>query len=285
MKTTTTRALLFAALSASLTFTACKKEAEGDPDDGAETNSATTDETTPETTAPEDKPEDKPEDTPAAEVDETMFIKAFYEVTCVQTRVEDAGKAKEIIAEIMPRYGFDEASYKAAEAAVAKKPNVEAALKAKMESCTTKEYAEGLLKAGAPATDAPTAEADAGTAEADAGTAEAPVEDKPKTPPKPKFASSVSQRGINSGGVAKGQFSLKNPKRDLLIGSFKGIREGRPFNIPLSGKVSNNGSFTVSGKQGSNNVSVSGKLGKSSATGTLKGSINKQPLTIRINAR
>ncbi len=274
MKSTTTRALVLAALSASLTISACKKDTPEETDTPA-TNGSTT-------TAPAETTAKTNNDTPEpVAVDETMFIKAYFEVTCVQTRLDDPGKIKEIIAEVMPRYGFDETTYKAAEAAVAKKPNIEAALKAKMEGCATKEYAEGLLTAGATTADAATA--DAGTA--DAGAPDAKAEETPKPKPKPKFASSVTQRNIKGSGVSKGMLTIKNPKKDVLIGAFKGVREGRAFNFSLSGKVASNGSFTVSGKQGSNNVSITGKLGKSSATGTLKGSINKQPVSLKVNAR
>ena len=285
MKSPRIRAMIIASLAAALTLTACKKDEAAEGDKAEETKTDTT-----KTEDKGDKPEDGSEGEgtkadgegeKAPEVDETMFIKAYYEVTCVQAHVSDPGKAKEIIAEIMPRYGFDEAGYKAAETALGSKPNVTAALKVKMESCT-KEAAEGFLKAGA--TDAPPAEAgaDAGTPEADAG---AKVEEKKKAPPKPKFAKSVTQRGINSDGVVKGQLNIKTAKGGTLIGTFRGQREGRAFNIPLRGKVSNSGTFTVSGKQGSNNVKVSGKLGAKSATGTIKGSINKRPVTIKVNAK
>lgn len=139
MKSTISKTLLMSLLLFGLSVSACNKK------DGGE-------EPTPEPKEePTEAPKEEPKEEPAAvEVDESMFIKAYYETTCVQAKVEDPAKQKEIIKEIQLRYGFEsDTAYKAAETAVASKENVKIALKSRMEKCTSKEVAEGFAKAGA----------------------------------------------------------------------------------------------------------------------------------------
>ncbi len=269
------RAIVLCILAMSLTLTACKKE---DPKtDPPKTDPPKTTPETPKVDPPKEDPpkEDPPkEDPPKAEVkvDENMFISAFYEVTCVQAKITDAEKQKEIIAEILPRYGFDQASFDAAKTKLSAAPNVGIALKSKMEGCKDATVAAGFKTAGASATPE---------------TPETPTEVTPGKPkPKaPKFIQSASARGLKTGDLIQGAITLKFNKKMAVLGKFTGKREGKSFSISLLGKVQKDGNYRATGKQGSNSVTVTGRANKTSATGQLSGSINKKNFRLRFTAK
>lgn len=271
MNSMTTKAFVLSIMLCALACSACKKKVEAPAANNATANNAKPSEVkTPEVKAPEVKePEVKTPEVkePEVKVDEAMFIKAYYEVTCAQAHINDIEKQKEVVAEILPRYGFDQAKFDAAKAKVSAQPNIKLALEAKMKSCT-KEAALGFKTAGT-------------TGEA----VKAPVA-KTKKPAAPSFIKSASQRGIKVGkDLQKGEIRLVFTKKLRVSGFFKGTREGKFFNISLLGTVQKNGSFSASGKQGTNNAKISGKVTKTNASGLLSGSINQKGFKVRINAK
>src|SRR5690554_6597466 len=82
----------------------------------------------------------------AIEVNEDNYIKAAFEVTCVNAHIDDPARARELKEEIYPRYGFDEASFTTAQQSLAEKDTVKTAIDARMERCD-KAFAEKLGEA------------------------------------------------------------------------------------------------------------------------------------------
>jgi len=380
MKSTINKTLLMSLLLFGLSISACKKDGGEEP---------TTEPTEEPTEEPKEEPKEEPTEEPteepkeepaAAEVDESMFIKAYYETTCVQAKIEDPAKQKEIIKEIQLRYGFEsDEAYKTAETAVASKENVKIALKSRMEKCTSKEIAEGFAKAGAAAEGDTAAaggscadrfksaegfkvgdgfevtckcSADAtkagtvwgvGTYTTDSSICKAAVhagvikaeeggevtakgmagcksyegseangvtsskwgsydgsfffpsagevacagEKKPETK-KPALKYKVGNmidRGIRSGDIQQGEFRVALTNTGKVTGYFKGKREGKFFNLPLSGRISKDGNFTATGRMGKNSVTVKGKATTKAATGSLKGKINQKDFKISFSAK
>ena len=389
--------LLALAMIMALSSMACDKikEATGTSEETTEettstdeTTEETTEETTPEETTPEETtPEETTptETTPAEEeeqvdVNEAMFILAYYETTCVQANVNDPAEQEKIITEIRARYGFDEDSYKAAADLVGEKPNVKLALEAKMKGCTA-DAAKSFLKAGAGAADVEggcpdrfrsvedfksgepievtckctkeasesgplwgtgtyttdssickaavhagvikageggevTAKGSAGcetyagteangltsskwgsypgsfffpsAGEAKCADEEKPDEKKPevKKPVRKYTVGKYVDRGLRVGDIQGAEITLQFTESGKVKGFFKGKREGKFFNMPLSGSVSaSSGKFTARGKQGRNNASISGGVNKKSATGNISGKINSKGFKIRFTAK
>jgi hypothetical protein len=276
-------------LALSLSLSACKKS--GESTEGEETESTESTETTEEVekpAEPEAEPEKPAEPEVAAEdaaadvavaaapVDESLFIKAYYEVTCVQTKVDDMGKQKEIIAEILPRYGFEQGSFDAAKTQLDGKENIKLALTERMKSCT-KEVAMAFVAAG-------------GQVEA-ADMAPDMVEDmaedmaKPKpVKPQPAYVGKLYARGLAAGDIVQTELMLNIQKDFLVLGSFKGLRDGKRFTISLRGNVDKSGSMVLNGTMGQNRIGLRGNLNKSGATGSIDGQIYGKAVNARFNA-
>lgn len=277
-KETLGRMLLLSLLCCGLGLSACKKDGEGDS--GEEPVS--------ETPPAEDKPvvEEPAEDEPvveevdagtpevdagaAVEVDEALFIKGLYEVTCVQGRIEDTEKQKTIIEEVYARYGFDADSFKAAQASVGEKENVKAALKIRMEKCTSVEVAEGFAKAGDEVE----------------GDEETSKKDEVKKPSR-KFSvsSSYTARGMRMGDFNQGEIKISFTSRNTASGQFKIKGDGVLVKISLKGSISKDGSFNLRGSKGSkNNITVKGTAKGKSANGSLSGKINDKSVSSSFTA-
>ena len=208
---------------------------------------------------------------PDIEVDEAMFISAYYETTCVQAKIADPGKQKEIMSEIHARYGFDADSFKSAQTSVGEQANVKLALESRMKDCT-EEAAEGFAKAGSVAV---------------TDEKEDPKDEK-KTPPKPSLKYKVdtyTARGLSIGDINQGEIVVSFTKDAKVKGFFKGKREGKFFNIPLKGSIDKGGTFNANGRSGRNNVSVTGGASMSSATGQVQGNINSKGFKLRFTAK
>lgn len=254
-------ALLVAGLS-----TGCKDEQTEETTDTTATAETTVaeNETTPE------EAETTPEEVAAVEVDEPMYIKAAYEVTCVKAKVEDPEKQTAILAEVYPRYGFENAeAFTAAEAQMKDSESVKMALEEKMKTCTV-EIAEGFETAGA--------------AEADA--AEAADDDKPAKPAKPKLGYEPgSYKGtVAGGGIQDGSITVAVRDDGRATGVFKGKREGKSFLISLKGEIGNDGKFRMKGGSG-NTAMVSGTVKGDAANGKIDGVINGQKYTVAFSAK
>lgn len=299
MKSLMGKTLLMSLLALSFTVTACKKDEDEGPVEDEVTEETTTEENTDETseegtteeeTTEEETSEEETteeadagadtaeEDAGAEEVavDESLFIKALYEVTCVQAQIEDIAKQKEIIAEVHARYGFDAESFKKAQDQIGEKDNVSLALKARMEKCT-KEAAEGFAKAGS---------SEEGSEEE--GSEETTEEDKkPKPKPRAYKVGRVQDRGVSAGDISGASVVLNFARDGKIKGYFKGKRSGKAFNVPLKGTVSKkDGSFSISGRMGQSRVKGRGTANKTGeASGSLSGSIFSKGFRARFKAR
>lgn len=282
-------------LALSLSLSACKKAGEEGAEEGTDPAPVAD---TEETAEPEAKPAepdakaDEPAPAPdagmaaapdagapvAEPVDESLFIKAYYEVTCVQTKVDDIEKQKGIIAEILPRYGFTDESYAAGKTQLEGKENIKISLTERMKSCT-KEAALAFVAAGGDMADmAPAADMAADMAP--------DMAEDPKKPakPQPAYVGKLAARGLAAGDVTQTELMLNIQKDFLVLGSFKGLRDGKRFTISLRGNVDKSGSMLLNGSMGTNRVTLRGKLTKSGASGSLDGSIYSKPLNARFNA-
>ena len=94
----------------------------------------------------------------------------------------------------------------------------------------------------------------------------------------------LAARGLAAGDVTQTELTLNIQKDFLVLGSFKGLRDGTRFTISLRGNVDKSGSMLLNGSMGPNRVTLRGKLTKSGASGSLDGSIYAKPLNARFNA-
>ena len=252
-------------------------------------------------------PEDPIVPPPAPQVDESLFIKAYFEVTCVQAHIDDPTLQTRIIEEIRARYGFDsEAAYRAAEAEVAEKPNIKFALESRMKACT-KPMAESFEKAGAmvvapPATDDPVQEqggeqdqekaadldpaldvqqAEEPAAPAEPATPEAPTEQPqeeaktPKTPDPPGPTLSYKpgpyvDNNVREMSITGGRLSLTLTEGGKISGRFSGSRDGKSFSYSVGGTITKRG--TMSGQAGS--LRFKGQANRTIASGVFTGIIH-----------
>ena len=163
------------------------------------------------------------------------------------------GKQKEIIAEILPRYGFDQGSFDAAKTQLDGKENIKLALTERMKSCT-KEAAMAFVTAGGQVELAEDMAPDmvADMAE-DMG--------KPKyVKPQPAYVGRLTARGLVAGDIVQTELTLNIQKDFLVLGSFKGLRDGKRFSISLRGNVDKSGSMVLNGTMGQNRVGLRGNL-------------------------
>lgn len=216
---------------------------------------------------PEEAEEEGDADEDAPEIDEAMFIKAAYEVSCVKAKIDDPEEQKEILEVVYPRYGFETVEeYAVAETALKDSTSVKTALDEKMKDCTV-EIAKAFKTAGA-------------AEEA----AEAEEEGDDKKPSKPKaaykqgtFRGSLSGAGIESGKVNCTAFS---GQLKCLI---SGKAEGKGFSIPATGKINSNGSYSAKGERSGNTASMSGQLRGSNGSGKVTLSVFKRDYTTNWN--
>lgn len=224
------------------------------------------------TTAAQEEP--KPvEEPPAAEVDKEVFIKAAYEVTCVRAKIEDTEAQKAILAEVFPRYGFDEASFAAAEKTLAGETTVQEAIKSKMEACTP-ELAAKLKEAGADAAAA-------------APTEEVKEDGKPeakKVAAKPAVEAGRYSGAVTGGGLEDATLDITVRNDQGISANFVGKREGKRFALGLKGDLAKDGKFTLSGEKGPLNASVTGAFKSGTAVGQITGKINEKGLSAAFNA-
>lgn len=209
---------------------------------------------------------------PAAEVDEAMYIKAAYEVTCVKAKIEDTETQKGILAEVYPRYGFTEETFGAAEKTMAETTSATEAVKSKMEGCTP-EVAAAFKTAGADV-EAKPEEVKKEEGKTEKKPAKAAVKDG-------KYNGAVTGGGLTDGGV---KITVKDGGKTILA-KFQGKREGSKFIIPMKGTIAKDGNFTMSGKKGQHTASAKGRFKGGVANARITGSVNKKGLNVTFTAK
>lgn len=228
-----------------------------------------------EAAADEDSEEsDQEEDAEEPVVDEAMFIKAAYEVSCVKAKVDNPEEQKEILEIVYPRYGFETVEeYQEAETSFKDSPSVKAALDDKMKGCTV-EVARGFKTAGAD--EQPAAAEGEGEA-AEKADEKGDEKAKPAAPAAPykdgSFTGPYAGTGLKSGRINCSAY------RGMLKCSVSGSAEGKGFSVPASGKIEKNGRFDVSGTAGKNKVSLKGQLKGTKAIGSAKLNIFQRDYT------
>ncbi len=205
-------------------------------------------------------------------VNEENYHKALFEKSCVTAKIADTEKQKAIIDEIYARYGFDEESFGKAQTAMAGKPEVAAALTAKMAECTPELAAS--FEAGAAA---------AGTT---AGTTGKEVaKDKPKKPANQWKSGAFTDPSVKGGNLEGANLRLKINDDGKVVGSFQGKREGKAFSIPMNGNIAKDGQITATGNRGPNNGRMSGRYKSGQVQGAIQGTINKQGFRVNYVAK
>jgi hypothetical protein len=81
------------------------------------------------------------------------------------------------------------------------------------------------------------------------------------------------------------ELMLNIQKDNLILGSFKGLRDGKKFTIPLRGSLGKDNTFTLSGGSGDNGIKVTGKVSASGAAGGIDGKIFGKPVGARYDAK
>lgn len=211
----------------------------------------------------------------AEPVNEENYNKALFEVSCVRAKVEDTEKQKSIIDEVYARYGFDEESFGKAQEAMKDKPDVQAALTAKMADCTP-EMAAGFAKADGAGTNAGT------TGKEDPKKEETK---EVKKPSKAWKAGPYTDGSIKGGNLTGAKLRLNITDDGKVTGSFQGQREGKGFSIPVKGEIGKDGQFNATGNRGPNNARVSGRYKSGQVQGAIQGSINKQGFRVNYIAK
>lgn len=213
----------------------------------------------------------------AIEINEDNYIKAAFEVTCVNAHIDDPARARELKEEIYPRYGFDEASFTTAQTTLAEKDTVKTAIEARMERCN-KEFAEKL---GEAPSDEVAAEADAGTAVA----GEEKEAAKKPAAPVPAKVGTIKDAAIGGGGFSNTTLNMNVRKDFTISGDVRGEREGANFLIPFKGKVSEKGDISATGERAGNTVNISGRLNANGASGSLTGTVHQKNFKTTYNAK
>ncbi len=214
------------------------------------------------------------------EINEDNYIKAAFEVTCVNAHIDDPARARELKDEIYPRYGFDEATFTTAQQTLAEKDTVKTAIDARMVRCN-KEFAEKLGEAQSE----PTAE-EVKAQEADAAAADKDGAKKPvKATPVPAHVGTIKDMALGGGGFTNSTMTLNIRKDFTISGDIRGEREGAAFLVPFKGKVSDKGDISASGDRGGNTVSVSGRLTTTGAAGSLSGTVHQKGFKTTYNAK
>lgn len=206
-------------------------------------------------------------------VDAENYNKALFEVTCVRAKITDTEEQKAIIDEVYARYGFDEGSFTAAQEQMKDKPDVTAALTAKMNDCT-EELAKGLKEGAAAGTNAGTT-----------GGEKEEAKDAPKKPSKSWKAGAYSDSSIKGGKLEGAQLKLKINDDGKISGRFQGKREGKGFSIPINGEIQKDGKFNASGSRGPNNARVTGRYKSNQVQGAIQGTLNKQGFRVNYVAK
>jgi len=220
--------------------------------------------------------EEPPKEEPKAEVDKEVFIKAAFEVTCVRARITDSEAQKETLAEVFPRYGFDEGSFADAEKSLADETTVQEAVKARMEACTD-ELAAKLKDSGADAIAAAAAD--------EPVVADTKTADKKKAPAKPAVEAGRYSGAVTGGGLENAKLDITVRNDGGISANFVGSREGKRFALGLKGDLAKDGKFNLSGEKGSLNAKVTGAFKSGLASGQVTGRINEKGLSAAFNAK
>lgn len=259
--------LLCVGLVAGAMLTGCPKKTEETPETAAQTNNA------PAATATQTAAATAAQTAAQAEpVNEENYNKALFEKTCVTAKIEDTEKQKAIIDEIYARYGFDAESFAKAQEEMKDKPEVSAALTAKMADCTP-ELAASFEKAEAAGTNAGTTGA------------EEKKEETKKAPAKAWKSGAFQDGNITGGGLEGAKLKIKINDDGKVAGSFQGRREGKAFSIPVTGTIDKDATFSARGDRGPNNARVKGRYKSDQVMGSIEGAINKQKFKVNFTAK
>jgi hypothetical protein len=102
----------------------------------------------------------------------------------------------------------------------------------------------------------------------------------------PAHVGKLFARGFQAGDVTQTELMLNVQKDYLVLGSLKGLRDGKKFSIPLRGTLDkNSNSFTLTGSQGGSTVKVTGKVMPKLAAGGIEGKVFDKPINARYEAK
>lgn len=207
----------------------------------------------------EDETEEEEVEEEKVEVDEALYIKAAFEVSCVKAKIENPEEQKEILEKIYPRYGFESVEkFAAAEIALKDSSSVKAAIDNKMNDCTD-ELAKSFKEAGA---------SDEVKKEAEEEKKEEKQEEKKKKAPAPKFKDGHYTGSFVAGDIQSGKIDCDVFKSKITCRAV-GKAEGKVFSVPASGKVEASGRFNIQGGGDKDAVHLQGELSNSGASAKL----------------
>jgi hypothetical protein len=113
---------------------------------------------------------------------------------------------------------------------------------------------------------------------------EAPVKGSKAKPAGPVITGQIFARGFAASDIQHTELMLNIQKDGLVLGSFKGLRDGKRFLIMMRGKVDSRGTLVLRGQAGQNNARIQGKLSKQGAAGSLEGAVFQKNFAARFNA-
>lgn len=263
------KAIAVALLTLGLAASACESkqtESDKETDEKAAPSEPAEDKQADEDKADE-KEEGEGEEEAAAdtEVTEEVFLTVSYELTCVDQELAGEIEEEELREKILGKHGIEAEAYEAAEDKFADNEELAEKVDERLKDCNEQvaRRLAGLEEGG--------------------DKAEA-KEDKPKPAPRPKFTGTATGTVTNTGGFDRAILKVTVTPSWKANGTFSGKRD-KGFQVPLTGKVSEDGSITLTGDSGQNNVTVSGKVVSDGVNGTVKGEVYGKPMSLSIQAR
>ena len=246
--------------------------------------------------------------------DAGRYVVASFVRGCLTGEMEDQEAAWKAVDELWEPLGYHQAesggfegSYGEADGEMEDLEAVEAAVEEAMESCD-EEVAQGLAAGGTELLEEVGIETAAfGTAEFTAGLEElaqagrakfaelqeeeevAEEDDEPEAAAQPAQPAQPARTGRMTASITGNDF--ENTSLELQVrpdfqvtGRIRGQREGRGFQVPFTGEVSQDGVIRANGQQGQDSIRVEGRLSSSGARGTVSGDVHQRSYDARYSA-
>lgn len=264
--------LIVALASSGLALIACDP-----PEDDVEPAEVEDDDEAEEEEEEEDEEEEVAEE---EDFDEDMYVRAAFEMECVDQEIDDEDEAGEIQEEILARYGLAEESFEDAEEHFEDEESAELAIETRMENCD-EDMARSFAEEGSGELEDEDDGDDEEAEDEDDGDDEAAAAPAPK--PEPAMTGEVTA-DISGADFEDTTLRLEVRHDFDLRGELRGTKEGRDVLVPIRGEVSENGSITASGDRRGNSVELDGQLMSDRAEGNLTGNIHDRDFNLRYKA-
>lgn len=113
--------------------------------------------------------------------------------------------------------------------------------------------------------------------------AQQPAPAQPQARPEPARTGRMNA-SISGGDFERTSLEITVRSDYNVQGRLRGQREGRGFQIPFTGQVSQDGSVRARGRQGQDTILVEGQVSQSGVRGTITGDVHQRNYNLRYNA-